>query len=60
MVTIGIWRYCEVSPMMCFRLPILMAFAAKYIGSNYGEFAADYKVLVEANLRCGRTSALTR
>ncbi|KLU38971.1 MAG: hypothetical protein AA931_11635 [Peptococcaceae bacterium 1109] len=39
---------CDVLP----RLPILMAFAAKYIGSNYGEFAADYKVLVEANLRC--------
>jgi len=34
------------------RLPILMAFAAKYIGSNYGKFASDYRVLVEANLRC--------
>lgn len=34
------------------RLPILMAFAAKYIGSNYGQFASDYRVLVEANLRC--------
>ena len=34
------------------RLPILMQFAAEYIGSNYGEFAGDYRVLVEANLRC--------
>ncbi len=32
--------------------PILMQFAAEYIGSNYGSFASDYKVLVEANLRC--------
>ncbi|PIE31466.1 uroporphyrinogen decarboxylase [candidate division KSB3 bacterium] len=34
------------------RLPILMRFAAEYIGSNYGAFAADYQVLVEANRRC--------
>ncbi len=34
------------------RLPILMAFAAEYIGSNYGAFASDYRVLAEANLRC--------
>ena len=34
------------------RVPILMAFAADYIGSNYGQFAADHRVLVEANLRC--------
>jgi len=34
------------------RLPILMQFAAEYIGSNYGAFAADYRVLVEANRRC--------
>lgn len=34
------------------RLPILMQFAAEYIGSCYGEFASDYRVLVEANLRC--------
>ena len=34
------------------RLPILMAYAAKFIGSNYGAFASDYRVLVEANLRC--------
>ena len=35
------------------RLPILMQFAAEYIGSNYGAFASDHRVLVEANLRCG-------
>lgn len=32
--------------------PILMYFAANYIGKTYGEFASDYNVLVEANLRC--------
>lgn len=32
--------------------PILMQFAAEYMGSNYGQFASDYNVLVEANLRC--------
>ncbi len=34
------------------RIPILMQFAAEYIGSNYGAFASDHRVLVEANLRC--------
>ena len=34
------------------RLPILMQFAAEYIGSNYGAFASDYRVLVEANGIC--------
>lgn len=34
------------------RVPILMQFAAEYIGSNYGAFASDYRVLVEANRRC--------
>ena len=34
------------------RLPILMAFAAKFIDSNYGAFASDHRVLVESNLRC--------
>jgi MtaA/CmuA family methyltransferase len=32
--------------------PILMYFAANFIGKTYGEFASDYNVLVEANLRC--------
>ncbi|HXX64044.1 MAG TPA: uroporphyrinogen decarboxylase family protein [Bacteroidota bacterium] len=34
------------------RIPIVMQFAAEYIGSNYGAFAADHSVLVEANRRC--------
>jgi len=36
------------------RLPILMQFAAEYIGSNYGAFASDYKILTEANIACAR------
>lgn len=31
--------------------PILMHFAARYNGHTYGEFASDYKVLVDCNLR---------
>ena len=34
------------------RLPILMGFAADFIGSDYGAFASDYRVLVDANIRC--------
>lgn len=34
------------------RLPILMQFAAEHIRSHYGAFAADHRVLVEANIRC--------
>lgn len=36
------------------RLPILMQFAAEYIGSNYGAFASDYRVLTESNIVCAR------
>ena len=32
--------------------PILMHFAARYNGYNYGQFASDYKVLVESNVKC--------
>jgi MtaA/CmuA family methyltransferase len=32
--------------------PILMHFAARFIGKSYAEFASDYRILVEANLRC--------
>jgi MtaA/CmuA family methyltransferase len=31
-----------------------MQFAAEYIGSNYGTFAADFRVLVRANLACAQ------
>lgn len=34
------------------RVPILMQFAAEYIGSNYGLYASDHRVLVESNIRC--------
>ncbi len=34
------------------RIPIVMQYAAEYIGSNYGAFASDYRILVEANIRC--------
>lgn len=34
------------------RLPILMQFAAEHIGSNYGAFASDHRVLTEANIAC--------
>ena len=34
------------------NLAILMLFAAKYIGRPYDEFCQDYRVMVEANLRC--------
>jgi len=34
------------------RIPILMRYAAEYIGSYYGAFASDFRVLVEANQRC--------
>lgn len=36
------------------RIPILMRFAAEHIGSNYGAFTSDYRVLTEANLICAR------
>jgi MtaA/CmuA family methyltransferase len=36
------------------RVPILMQFAAEHIGSYYGAFAADHRVLVAANLACAR------
>lgn len=36
------------------RTPILMQFAAEHIGSNYAAFAADHRVLVEANIQCAR------
>jgi len=34
------------------RIPILMQYAADYIGSNYGAFASDYRVLTKANIQC--------
>ena len=34
------------------RTPILMQFAAEFIGSDYAAFASDYHVLARANLEC--------
>ena len=34
------------------RAPILMQYAAEFIGSDYAAFASDYNTLVEANIRC--------
>ena len=39
---------CDIVP----RTPILMQFAAEYMGSDYGAFASDHKILVESNLKC--------
>jgi MtaA/CmuA family methyltransferase len=36
------------------RTPILMQFAAEFIGSDYATFASDHRVLVEANVACAR------
>jgi len=36
------------------RIPILMQYAAEHIGSNYGRFASDHRVMVEANTQCAR------
>ncbi len=34
------------------RVPILMQYAAEHIGSDYGRYAADFRVLTESHLRC--------
>ena len=36
------------------RLPIPMQYAAEFIGSTYGAFASDYRVLTKANIDCAR------
>ena len=36
------------------RIPILMQYAAEYIGSDYAAFASDYRVLTKANEICAR------
>jgi len=49
-------RYVAVlegrTPDLVPRIPILMRYAAEFIGSCYGDFAADHRVLVGANLAC--------
>jgi len=34
------------------RTPILMQYAAEYIGADYAGFASDHRILVKANLTC--------
>ena len=41
----------DIDTFIFFR-PILMHFAARFIGKTYAEFASDYRVLVEANIKC--------
>ena len=36
------------------RTPILMQYAAEYIGSDYAAFASDYMTLVKANEKCAK------
>jgi MtaA/CmuA family methyltransferase len=36
------------------RIPILMRFATEFIGSNYAEFASDFRVRTRANMECAR------
>jgi len=36
------------------RTPILMQYAAEYIGSDYAAFASDYRILVRANIQCAQ------
>lgn len=40
------------------RIPILMQFAADYIGANYGAFCQDYRVKVDGNIRCAAAFGL--
>jgi MtaA/CmuA family methyltransferase len=37
------------------RIPILMQYAAEYIGLDYAAFASDYRGLVQANQVCAKT-----
>lgn len=46
-----LFRYGKTEGGFLFR-PILMHFAARYIGETYRAFASDYRVLVESNIRC--------
>lgn len=54
----GYERYCGMlqggSVDFLPRTPILMQYAAEYLGSNYAEFASDYRILVKANMKCAR------
>ena len=36
------------------RTPIIMQFAAEFIGSDYAHFASDYEILVKSNEECSK------
>ncbi|MBN2302638.1 MAG: uroporphyrinogen decarboxylase family protein [Lentisphaerae bacterium] len=36
------------------RTPILMQYAAEYIGSDYAAFASDYRILTKSNVECAK------
>ena len=40
------------------RIPILMQFAAEFIGATYGAFCSDYRVKSEGNIRCAEAFGL--
>ena len=40
------------------RIPILMQFAADYIGATYGAFCSQHAVKTEANIRCAEDFGL--
>ena len=42
------------TPKRTLFYPILMHFAARYNKHTYGEFASDYRMLVDSNLKCLR------
>ena len=45
----------EGRPVDCLpRIPILMQYAAEYIGLDYAAFASDYRVLTKANEDCAK------
>ena len=41
-----------VTPGKTLFYPIIMHFAARYNSKSYGEFASDYRILVESNIKC--------
>ncbi len=54
----GYERYAGVlegRPVDCLpRIPILMQYAAEYIGLDYAAFSSDYRVLIKANEDCAK------
>jgi MtaA/CmuA family methyltransferase len=51
LITIFFYYLSHMSKQTLFH-PILMHFAARHSGYTYGQFASDYRALVESNIRC--------